>query len=101
MHKLTCLPFCLVVLPLAAAASGEVIYEKHCAQCHSGGDANIPQIGDTAQWKFRSGDGPKSLLYSVKQGHNVMPPHGGALKDEEMAAAIDYIVTKSGGWTRK
>jgi cytochrome c5 len=46
-------------------------------------------------------NGAKSLLDNVKNGHNIMPPHEGALKDDEMAAAIDYLVTKSGGWARE
>ena len=96
------LPVFLFVLPLAAfATSGETVYEKNCAQCHSSGDVNIPQIGSAEQWKFRSGYGPKSLLYSVKNGHNLMPSHGDVLKDEDIKAAIDYIVTRSGGWTKK
>lgn len=101
MRSRSCLTVLLCLLPLAAVASGESIYEKHCAQCHSGGDVNVPQIGSLEQWKFRSAYGAKSLLHSVKNGHNVMPPHEGALKDDEMAAAIDYIVTKSGGWAKK
>jgi cytochrome c5 len=102
MHKVTSLSITLFVLPFAAIAStGETVYEKNCAQCHSNGDVNIPQIGSSQQWQFRSGYGPKSLLYSVKNGHNLMPPHGDVLKDEDIEAAIDYIVTKSGGWAKK
>lgn len=94
----TCL---LLALPLPAGASGQTIYEKHCAQCHSNGDVNVPQIGAMEQWKFRSKYGAKSLLYSVRNGHNVMPSHDGLLKDEDLSAAIDYIVTRSGGWAQK
>ncbi len=101
MSNIPFLPALLMILPLAASASGEVTYEKHCAQCHSKGDVNVPQIGSVEQWKFRSGYGPKSLLYSVKNGHNLMPGHGDALKDEEISAAIEYIVSKSGGWSKK
>ncbi|MGA7180561.1 MAG: c-type cytochrome [Thiobacillaceae bacterium] len=102
MRKLSILPVFLFVLPLSASAtSGETVYDKHCAQCHSSGDVNVPQIGSVEQWKFRSGYGPKSLLYSVKNGHNLMPSHGDMLKDDDIKAAIDYIVTKSGGWTKK
>jgi cytochrome c5 len=83
--------------PVAAlAASGEDIYTRHCAQCHSSTDVNVPQIGSAEQWKFRAGYGRKSLISSVKHGHNLMPPHGEMLKDEEIGAAIDYIAEKSG-----
>ena len=102
MRKLCTLSAILLVLPLPAAAdSGQAIYEKHCAPCHSSGDVNTPQIGSTEQWKLRSGYGAKSLLYSVKNGHNLMPPHGETLKDADTSAAIDYIVSKSGGWAKK
>jgi cytochrome c5 len=102
MHKLSVLAVLLLALPLSAAAeSGEAVYEKHCAQCHSSGDVNTPQIRSTEQWKLRSGYGAKSLLYSVKNGHNLMPPHGEMLKDADLGAAIDYIVSKSGGWAKK
>ncbi|HYP66961.1 MAG TPA: cytochrome c [Thiobacillaceae bacterium] len=101
MHKPCILPVFLLVLPLSAAAeTGEAVYEKHCAQCHSSGDVNVPQIGSTEQWKFRSGYGAKSLLYSVKNGHNLMPAQGEMLKDEDISAAIDYMVSKSGGWAK-
>lgn len=101
MHGMTFIISMLMMLPMAAFASGESVYETHCAQCHSGGDVNVPQIGSMEQWKFRSAYGPKSLLYSVRNGHNAMPGHGDLLKDEQIMAAIDYIVSKSGGWTKK
>jgi cytochrome c5 len=92
----------LIAFPVVASAeSGEAIYDKHCAQCHSSGDVNVPQIGSRQQWKLRSGYGPKSLLESVKNGHNLMPPQGDTMKDKDIAAAIDYIVSKSGGWAKK
>ena len=84
----------------AAAESGQAVYDKHCAKCHSSGDVNVPQIRSTEQWKLRSGYGAKSLLYSVKNGHNLMPSHEGAIKDADISAAIDYIVRNSGGWTK-
>jgi cytochrome c5 len=102
MRTLSVLAVVLLASPLSATAeTGEAIYDKHCAQCHSSGDANTPQIGSTEQWKLRSGYGAKSLLYSVKNGHNLMPPHGEMLKDADVSAAINYIVSKSGGWTKK
>jgi cytochrome c5 len=102
MRTLSVLAVFLLASPLPAAAeTGEAIYDKHCAQCHSSGDVNVPQIGSTEQWKFRSGYGAKSLLYSVKNGHNLMPAHGEMLKDADISAAINYIVSKSGGWTKK
>jgi cytochrome c5 len=91
----------LFTLPVLATASGEAIYEKHCAQCHSSGDVYVPQIGSLEQWRFRANYGAKSLLYSVRNGHNLMPGHGDQLKDDDMAMAIDYLVSRSGGWPQK
>lgn len=92
----------LLAVPCAfAAASGEAIYEKHCASCHSSGDVYVPQIGTVEQWQFRAAYGAKSLLYSVRNGHNIMPAHGDHLKDEDMAMAIDYLISRSGGWPKK
>jgi cytochrome c5 len=92
----------LLALPLPALADpGEAIYEKHCAQCHSGNDVQVPRIGVADQWKFRSGYGRDSLIYSVKNGHNLMPHHGDTLSDEQIGLAVDYIVAKSGGWAKR
>lgn len=101
MKGITLIITLFMMLPMASNASGESVYEAHCAQCHSRGDVNIPQIGSMEQWKFRSAYGAKSLLYTVKNGHNAMPGHGDLLKDEQIMAAIEYIVSKSGGWTKK
>jgi cytochrome c5 len=95
------MPFLLCVLPLTAVASGGEVHEKRYAPCHSSGDIKFPQNGSAEPWELRSVNGAKSLLDNVKNGHNIMPPHEGALKDDEMAAAIDYLVTKSGGWARE
>ena len=102
MRVLNTLTVFLLALPLAAVADpGETVYKEHCAQCHSSTDVNVPQIGSVDQWKFRSGYGRKSLIYSVKNGHNMMPAHSETLKEEDIGLAIDYIVGKSGGWTKK
>ena len=85
----------------AWATSGKAIYDKHCASCHSTNADNTPQLGNAEQWKIRLDYGRKSLIYSVKNGHNMMPMHEGTLKDQDIGAAVDYIVSKSGGWPKK
>lgn len=101
MRTSSLLPVLLFLLPVSAMASGQAVYERHCAQCHSSGDVAIPQIGSQEQWQFRSRYGAESLLYSVRNGHNVMPPHEGVLRDADIEAAIDYLVTRSGGWAKR
>jgi cytochrome c5 len=95
MMKPHALFIAVAALPsIGFAASGEEIYDKHCAGCHSSGMVEAPQIGNPGQWGKRVELGNKSLMDSVKHGHNIMPPQGEVLKDEDLAAAIDYILEK-------
>jgi cytochrome c5 len=95
MMKLSVLFIAVATVPsIGFAASGEQIYEKHCASCHSSGMVEAPQIGNPGQWGKRVELGKKSLMDSVKHGHNIMPPQGEALNDEDLSAAIDYILSK-------
>lgn len=66
------------------AASGKAIYMKHCAGCHSGMKAYAPQLGNVREWKVRIGYGRKSLIDSVKNGHDMMPVHEGLLSDKDI-----------------
>jgi cytochrome c5 len=97
----------LITLPLvitagtAHATTGEAIYEKHCASCHSKNADNTPQLGIPQHWTIRFNYGRKSLVDSVKSGHNMMPGHEDNLSAQDIGAAVDYIVEKSGGWPKK
>lgn len=42
MRYMPSLSVFLMTFPVSAAASGEAVYEKHCAPCHSKGDVNVP-----------------------------------------------------------
>lgn len=88
--------------PVADAAStGESIYKKTCAVCHATGTAGAPIPGDKTAWAPRIAQGIETLYKHSIEGYTgtkgVMPPKGGnlSLTDEEMKAAVDYMVGQS------
>lgn len=83
------------------AGDGHKVYQKFCASCHSSGDVTIPQPHNPSQWEARLKAGRKSMIDSVVNGHNVMPPHGGELTKEAIGDAVDYIVSTVGGYPKQ
>jgi cytochrome c5 len=86
----------------AAQRSGKEVVESTCARCHGTGEKGAPKIGDRKAWGKRSAQGLSSLTQSALKGLRNMPAHGGnpGLSDLELARAIAYMVTASGGkWT--
>ena len=83
----------IAALP-AAAADGKAVYDKTCTVCHAAGVANAPKLGDKAAWAPRVAAGKDALVASVVKGKGAMPPKAGnaALTDEEIKAAVDYMV---------
>jgi len=87
----------------AAAIDGAQVYNSGCVACHSAGIAGAPRVGDTAAWTPRIAQGMDTLyLHAIAgfQGSNgYMPPKGGnaSLSDEQVNAAVDYMVAQSGG----
>jgi cytochrome c5 len=88
-----------------AAATGDIdgkqIYDQLCAACHSSGIPGIPQLGDAAAWAPRIEQGNDTLYKHAIEGFTgssgmMMPPRGGgSLGDDEVKAAVDYIVANS------
>ena len=77
----------------ARAADGKAVYDKTCVACHATGVANAPKLGDKAAWAPRVATGKDALMSSVVKGKGAMPPKAGAvLKDDEIAAAVDYML---------
>ena len=76
---------------------GEKIYTTACVACHGAGVLNAPKIGDKALWEPRIAKGMETLYTNSIKGINMMPARGGnaALKDDEMKAAVDYLVHKA------
>ncbi len=81
---------------------GEKVYQGLCFSCHSTNLPNIPQIGDAAVWATRIEQGMALLYERAIVGFTgaagiPMPAKGGnpALSDDEVKAAVDYMVANS------
>lgn len=93
------------IIPSANAASpvdlGKKVYDSACTVCHTAGVAGAPKLGDKAAWGPRIAKGADTLhTHAIKgfQGQSgVMPPKGGSmnLKDDEVKAAVDYMISKA------
>lgn len=79
---------------------GKATYEKTCALCHGPGLAGAPKFGNKAEWAPRLKAGTAKLYTSALKGTtNGMPGKGGnlTLSDDEVKAAVDYLVANAGG----
>ena len=82
--------------------SGESVYNGLCVNCHgiAALAAMIPQAGDAAAWEPRIKKGIDVLYANAINGYTgelgMMPAKGGnpALSDEEVKAAVDYIISQ-------
>jgi len=77
---------------------GKQVYHNTCFTCHDVGIAGSPVIGDTAVWQQLMTAGVDSLYNSALNGKGVKPAKGGHpdLSDEDVKAAVDYILESSG-----
>ncbi len=81
-------------------ADGKKIYDSACAACHSSGIPGIPQLGDAGAWAPRIEQGNDTLYKHAIEGFTgnsgmMMPPRGGgSLNDDEVKAAVDYMVSQ-------
>jgi cytochrome c5 len=86
----------------AGAVDGGKIYNSTCALCHAAGVAGAPAPGNKEDWAPRIAQGNDTLYKHAMEGYTgakgMMPPRGGnpKLTDEEIKAAVDYMVQKSG-----
>lgn len=78
-----------------AEPDGEAIYNQACMACHMTGAAGAPVMGDVEAWEPRMEQGIETLYAHSIDGIGAMPPKGGFtnLSDEEVNAAVDYMVT--------
>jgi len=80
---------------------GKTVYDKSCAACHAGGLAGAPPIGNPDAWAPRIEQGMDTLYTHAIEGFQgdtgMMPARGGdsSLSDEEVKAAVDYMVAES------
>ena len=81
----------------AQADPGKPIYEKTCAICHDSGAAGAPVFKDKEAWKPVIAQGMDNVYTHALKGKGAMPPRGGNmnLKDDEVKAAVDYMVNHS------
>lgn len=84
-----------------AMAQGKKVYEASCKACHGSGIAGAPKVGDKAAWSGRIAEGMETLENHAIQGFTgktgAMPAKGGnaALSDDEVKAAVQYMVEQS------
>jgi cytochrome c5 len=86
-----------------ASSPGEATYNKICFSCHAQGIAGAPKFGDMAAWEARLNNGRDSNIANAINGFTgstgMMPARGGlpSLSDEEVTAAVDYMLQAVGG----
>ena len=89
------------LVPQAATASGEDIYNGVCFACHATGVAGAPKLGDKADWGPRIAQGEETLVKHAIEGFQgqkgVMPPKGGRvdLPDDAVKAAVEFMMSKA------
>lgn len=82
----------LMLAGQVAAADGKAVFEKTCKGCHT---AMKPKIGDKAAWAPLIAQGEAALTASVMKGKKPMPPKGGAASEDDVKAAVEYIISQS------
>ncbi len=79
--------------------SGEEVYNAACMACHMTGAAGAPKLGDVAAWSDRIAKGMDALHDAGINGvpGTGMIAKGGCMNcsDEEVIAAVDYMVENS------
>lgn len=83
------------------AAKGEKLFKATCAMCHQTGAAGAPIVGKKEEWSARIAQGMPMLYDHALKGYTgkkgMMPAKGAntSAKDEDVKAAVDYMVNKS------
>lgn len=87
--------------PVEAAMSGPQVYNEACIACHGSGIGGAPIIGDAAAWEARIAQGADTLhehaIVGFTGSAGFMPAKGARmdLSDDEVKAAVDYMVEES------
>ncbi|HHM04445.1 MAG TPA: cytochrome c5 family protein [Gammaproteobacteria bacterium] len=87
-----------LVSGVAWAADGEAVFQSTCKNCHATGVMGAPKFGSQADWGSRIAQGMAVLYQHALNGFTgkkgMMPARGGrgSLSDEEVKAAVDYMV---------
>ena len=76
-----------------ATADGKGLYDKTCFVCHAAGVAGAPKFSDKAAWAPYVAQGLDNMVKIAISGKGAMPPKGGSTaSDEEIRAAVQYMV---------
>ncbi|MGP0170325.1 c-type cytochrome [Pseudomonas sp. NCHU5208] len=59
-----------------AAQDPQAVFDRACGVCHNGQLPMAPKKGDKAAWEPRLAKGMDTLVQSVTNGLNAMPPRG-------------------------
>ena len=90
----------------AKVADGKAVFDSLCMACHNANSAIpfAPKITHNADWTARLKQGKDTLYKHAIEGYTgpdggIMPAKGGNanLSDEEVKAAVVYMVNESGG----
>jgi cytochrome c5 len=81
----------------ADAGPGQQIFTAVCATCHVSGLMQSPKLGSAEDWAPRIEKGIETLYDHAINGFKMMPARGGRsdLSDDEVKAAVDYMVSNS------
>ncbi len=85
----------------SSGKSGEDVYNSMCGACHNTPGIGAPIVGKADEWAPRIEKGKDTLYNNAINGFTgpkgtMMPPRGGGqFSDDEVKAAVDYMVSKS------
>ncbi len=82
------------------AADGRKIYGTYCTSCHATGLNAAPMYGSKPIWGKIVKNGRDTVYANAINGLRGMPARGGiaGLSDDEVKAAVDFLIGGSGGW---
>ena len=89
------------VVAEAGPKSGEEVYNGMCVACHSVPGIGAPVVGNADEWAPRIAKGIDTLYsnaingFSGPEGYMMPARGGGQFSDDEVKAAVDYMVAKS------
>jgi hypothetical protein len=90
----------LLSLSTPLRADGARTYKEKCSLCHDAGATQAPRVGPANDWRARVEKGRAGLVRSALEGvrGSAMLPKAGfpELHDEEIAAAVDYMISTLG-----
>lgn len=74
--------------------AGQKLYDSVCFTCHTAGVAGAPKIGEKSDWEAYIETGMEAMVENAIKGVGAMPPRGGSsASDEEIEAAIEYMLS--------